>query len=396
MTTPTTDQATEPDQQADGSAASEGSGGSLAARLARRTGPDGPLGRLDDLGASLLAKPGRTIGIVLGATLLLAIILSDISLGRIIVEGAENGAVYALVALGLVLVYSSTRVLNFAQGEFGTVPAFVVLYILLSGDLFDTVDPANVSFARLTSLTLLAVLIGAALAVAVNLFVIQRLSDTSAVTSLVATAGVSLLLVGGQFMVFEAQARRFPRFIDGTPCLSRDAAGDCLTFLSAFGFRISWHTLVIASVLGIVAVLLASLLRTPVGVALVASAQQPYAAALHGVSPRAMSSLAWGLAGALGALAGVLGAGVFDRITPGQMTSNYLIPAFTAAVLGGLTSMTGAVVGGLLLGIAATLAVTVIDLYQLSNIIPSGSTFAAFVVLLTVLLVRPNGLFGKA
>lgn len=393
MTTPTTEPGLDTDQDETGTGEDHGS---LADRLARRTGPEGVLGRLDAIGAGVLTKPKRSLAIVLGVAALLALVVSDVSLGRVMIEGAENGAVYALVALGLVLVYSSTRVLNFAQGEFGTVPAFVVLFILLGGDLLETVDPANVSFARLTSLTLLAVLIGAALAIAVNLFIIQRLADSSAVTSLVATAGVSLLLVGGQFLTFEAQARRFPRFIDGTPCLSRDAAGECTTFLSAFGFRISWHTLVIAAVLVIVAVLLAALLRTPVGVALVASAQEPYAASLHGVSPRAMSSLAWGLAGGLGALAGVLGAGVFDRITPGQMTSNYLIPAFTAAVLGGLTSMTGAVVGGLLLGIAATLAVTVIDLYQLSNIIPSGSTFAAFVVLLTVLLVRPNGLFGKA
>lgn len=393
MTTPTTDPGPRTDEA---DAGADQDRGSLADRLARRTGPDGVLGRLDTIGAGVLDNPRRTLGVALGLVALLGLVVSDINLGRIIVVGAGDGAVYSLIALGLVLVYSSTRVLNFAQGEFGTVPAFVVLFILLGGDLLDTVDPANVSFARLTSLTLLAVLIGAGLAIAVNLFVIQRLADSSAVTSLVATAGVSLLLVGGQFLVFEAQARRFPRFIDGAPCLSRNAEGDCLTSLSAFGFVISWHILVIAAVLGIVAVLLAALLRTPVGVALVASAQEPYAASLHGVSPRAMSSLAWGLAGGLGALAGVLGAGVFDRITPGQMTSNYLIPAFTAAVLGGLTSMTGAVVGGLLLGIAGTLTVTVVDLYQLSNIIPSGSTFAAFVVLLTVLLVRPNGLFGKA
>jgi branched-subunit amino acid ABC-type transport system permease component len=106
-----------------------------------------------------------------------------------------------------------------------------------------------------------------------------------------------------------------------------------------------------------------------------------------------MSSFAWGLAGALGALAGVLAAGEAERLLPGQMTSTFLIPGFTAAVLGGLTSMKGAVVGGLLLGVAATLMITMIDAYQLA--IPGGSDFAAFLMLLLVLLVRPNGLFGR-
>lgn len=355
----------------------------------------GLLGRLDDLGAAVLDKPGRTVAVVLGVAGLLAIVLSDISLGRIIVDGAQAGSVYALIALGLALVYSSTRVLNFAQGEFGTVPAFVVLTVLLGGDLAQTVDPADVSVLQLSSLTLLAVLIGATLAVATNLLVIQRLADASPVTSLVATAGIALLLTGAQLVTFEPMARRFPRFLDGAPCLSRDAAGECQTFLAAFGFRISWHTIVIAGVLAVVAALLAALLRTPLGVALVASAQEPYAASLHGVSPRAMSSLAWGLAGGLAALSGVLGAGVFERLTPGLMTTTFLIPGFTAAVLGGLTSMVGAVVGGLLLGIAASLATTVVSVNELGSVIPSAPDFAAFVVLLVVLLVRPNGLFGK-
>jgi branched-chain amino acid transport system permease protein len=368
----------------------ESTTGSLAGRLGVARAP----GRLSEFAQGIVENPKRGVGLVVTAAAVAVLFTADINIGRVLVDGLQAGSVYALIALGLALVYSSTRVLNFAQGEFGTVPAFFVLTVLLGGDLSRTVDPSAVGVLQLAGLTLVAILIGAILAVGVNLLIIQRLADSSPVTSLVATAGVTLLLTGAQFVAFQPMARRFPRFLDGAPCLEA-AGGECTRFLTIFGSRVSWHAMVIAVVLAIVAVLLAALFRTPIGVALLASAQDPFAASLHGVSPKAMSSLAWACAGGLGALSGVLGAGVFERLTPGLMTTTFLIPGFTAAVLGGITSMVGAVVGGLLLGVTASLASTVVVNYGLDAIIPGPTDFAAFVVLLLVLLLRPGGLLGK-
>ena len=91
----------------------------------------------------------------------------------------------------------------------------------------------------------------------------------------------------------------------------------------------------------------------------------------------------------------MLGAGVSELVTPAFMTTSFLIPAFTAAVLGGMTSMIGAVAGGLILGIVVVLANTTMLTYGLTGVVPNPPTLASFGVLLLVLLFKPHGLFGK-
>lgn len=331
------------------------------------------------------------------ATVVVVVLLTvlDVNLVAVVVNGLQVGAVYALVALGLALVYKATRVLNFAQGELGTVPAFVVLMILVGGDRGVEIDPATVDSFRLIWASLLAVAVGAVLAILVNVLVVQRLADASPVTSLVATAGVALLLTSSELVFFEAKARKFPRFVAGSPCFASDADGVCTSPLSLGGVVIPWHTIIVVAVLAAAALALALFFRTPPGVALLATSQEPFAAELHGISVRAMSSLAWGAAGALGAIGGILGGGVFEFVAPGLMTTTFLIPAFTAAVLGGITSMVGAVVGGLLLGITVAFANSFVLSYNLTSVLPGPPQIATFIVLLLILLVRPRGLFGK-
>ncbi len=312
---------------------------------------------------------------------------SEVDLGGVVVFGTSVGSVYAVVALGIVLVYRSTKVLNFAQGELGTMPAFLMLMLLTGFDRAATVEPAAIGFGRLVTVGLVAIAFGALLAVGINVLIVQRLADASPVISLVATAGVSLLMVGGQLVFFEAQNRTFPRVLSGSVCVVPGVDGCSLST--------NRHNLVILLVLVIVAVAFTVLFRTELGTALLATAQDPFAASLHGISPRAMSSLAWGLAGALGALGGILGAGFFEGLSPGLMTTTFLIPAFTAVILGGITSMTGAVVGGLLVGLVNALANGAATAYELTSIIPNPPIMASFTLLLLVLLIRPNGLFGK-
>lgn len=306
-----------------------------------------------------------------------------------IVIGLQNGAIFALVALGLALVYKATRVLNFAHGEIGTMSAYAALLILIGFDL----EAGQVMRERLWLATLVALAVGATFGVLTN-FVLRWMRTGTAVTALVATVGIALLFVAIQITWFQPRGRSFPRYIEGNICLSHDAAGECARQLTMpFGtVPISWHTVVILGVLAAAAALLALFFQTPPGVALLATAQDPFAAELQGVSVRAMTTIAWGGAGALAALAGLLGAGIFNSVSPALVLTTFLIPGFTAALLGGITSMVGAVVGGLLLGLIVAGANQTVQSLQIA--LPGPPQIAVLVILLAVLVLRPRGLLG--
>ncbi|MGH9135638.1 MAG: branched-chain amino acid ABC transporter permease [Acidimicrobiales bacterium] len=301
------------------------------------------------------------------------------SIIEVLVLGIQQGGIFSLVGIGLAMVYKSTRVLNFAQGELGTAPAFLALLFMLGFDLNGGGAPDR---GMLVPGTLAAIAAGAVLGVALYLLVIRRLGQVSAVTSLVATAGVTLLLTAVETNVFENRGRPFPRFVAG-----------------GFNLRIidivvEYHTIVILAVLAGIAVLLAAFFRSAMGVALLATAQDPFAAELQGVPVERLRALSWGVAGALGALAGVLGAGVFESLSPGLVTRLFLIPAFVGVVLGGITSMGGAVVGGFALGIVTQASVEIVTELELD--VSGAPQLTAFAVLLVVLYLRPRGLFGRA
>lgn len=298
---------------------------------------------------------------------------------EVIVFGIQRGAVFGLVGLGLALVYKATRILNFAQGELGTLPAFGA-FLLMAG--WSTGDAAAADRDLLVPATLFAMLLGAVLGVVLYALVIRPLGKVSPVTSLVATAGVALLLTTVEINIFEAKGRSFPRFVAGG------------FRLPGFDVIVEWHTVVVLAVLAGVALALAAFFRSAPGVALLATAQDPFAAELQGVPVERMRAMAWGAAGGLGALAGVLGAGVFESLSPGLVTSSFMIPAFTGVVLGGITSMVGAVVGGFALGIVSQAAIQIVTSFDLD--VPGPPQLAVLVVLLAVLLVRPQGLLGRS
>jgi len=322
-------------------------------------------------------------------------LFTDIPVGATLVLGTVEGSVIALVAVGLAVVYKSTGVLNFAQGELGTLPAFVVLLVMLGGNLDGDLQGGSIGGLAMVGYILLAVVVGVILGVLVNSLVMQRLVDAPPVTSLVATGTVFFLLVGVEFFVFEPRVRPFPRVMEGFPCTARDAAGACTQELSILGTPMLWHAIVILGILLVVVTGLALFFRTARGVALLASSQEPFAAQLYGVSPKAMSRLAWGIAGGLGGLAGFLFAGVFQRIFPAMVTRDLLVMAFIGAVLGGISSMVGAVVGSLMLGILAVLANETALAYGITGAIPNPPMAVAFVVLLAIMFFRPRGLLGK-
>jgi branched-chain amino acid transport system permease protein len=300
---------------------------------------------------------------------MIAVTLSELS--RVLVLGIVNGAVYSLIAIGLVLVYKASGVFNFAQGEFGTVAIY-------GAYLSQTILHLPYGIALLVGL-------GAALGMGLltERLIIRPLFDAPRVTLLVATAGIALLAIGVEFW---RTANNPLRFFDAIT----KASPESLARVSPFGVAVSDQRLITLVVLAVAAGLLFLFFRSPLGLAVLAASQEPVATELVGVSVRRISTITWGLAALLGGAAGLLYAGG-AQFSPGLITAAVLIPGFTAAIVGGITSLPGAAAGGLLVGVLQALG----SLSTFESI--KGASFVSvFVVLLVVLLVRPQGLFVRS
>jgi branched-chain amino acid transport system permease protein len=280
-----------------------------------------------------------------------------------VVSGTATGGVYALLALALVLIYRSTGVVNFAQGEMAMFSTFVCWELLDRG----------VPYWGAFFLTLLISFAGG---VAIERLVVRPVERAMALTVVTVTIGLLILLNGAAAWIWKGEQRTLEN-----PFTNR-------TF-DVGGVVIAAQDLgIIAVSLAIVLALWAFFQRTTLGLALRASAVNPDSSRLHGVRVSWMLALGWGLAALLGAVAGVLVAP-----TQGSFDQNLMLPiliyAFAAAVLGGLDSPVGAVVGGVVLGIALNLIGAYID-FLADLRLPS-----ALFLILVVLLARPQGLFGR-
>lgn len=314
---------------------------------------------LERLGIGRLAGTGIGLAVVL--YLLLAGREQDLVIGLI------TGLGYSLVALGLVLVYKSSGVFNFAQAEFGTVALFV-LYLCRVNEL-----PYGVAVA-------IALLAAVVLGFVVERVVVRPLFDAPRVTLLVATAGVALLSIGVTFWLNDAQGRT----VD--PALREQEA------FKIFGIIVSAQRVLIVAVVAVVCIALALFFRrTTLGLAVLAASQEPTATELVGISVKRLSTLVWVLAALLGGLAGVL-TGSFEPFGPGAVTTKFLIPGFTAAVIGGMGSLPGAVLGGIIVGVGQSLGASG---GLLPDSVPGGGAVVTFVLLAVILAIRPQGLLGR-
>lgn len=315
----------------------------------------------------------RGVLVALGIALGLVVVLIATDEEQALVIGVVSGSAFSLVALGLVMVYKSSGVFNFAQGEFGGV-ALVTLYLLHSN---------GVAYGLAVAGGLVAAIV---LGLLTELIVVRPLFDAPRVTLLVATAGVALLVIAVQVWFFDRQGRPIDKAFSRT---------DRVTVL---GTQVTDQRLALLVVLAALAVALALFFtRTNLGLAIVGASQEPTATELVGISVRRLSSFTWALAALLGGLAAVIAVPDTGSFTPGTMTSNYLIPAFSAAVLGGMASLPGAVIGGILVGIVQSVA-TSAPIFQDGGALDvpgTPGTLMVFVVLLAVLIVRPEGLLGK-
>ena len=311
-------------------------------------------------------RQATVITIAVVTTLVVVLLATDERESLVI--GVIAGAAYGLVALGIVLIYKSSGVFNFAQGEFGTVAVYA-LYLLHFHVPY--------GFAVLGALAA-AVLMG----VLVERVIVRPLFDAPRVTLLVATAGVALLSIAVQVWFGEATARPIARAV---PTLDR---------VTVLGVQVSDQRLLLIGVLVLLAALLALFFnKTSLGLAILGASQEPTATELMGISVKRLSTIVWAMAALLGGLAGVLAIPETGGFAPGILTTAFLIPGFTAAVLGGMTSLPGAFLGGVMVGVIEAVGTSA----PIFDDIPgTPGTFLVFVVLLVVLIARPQGLLGKA
>lgn len=278
-------------------------------------------------------------------------------------NGLSFGAIYAAVALALVLIWRTTRVLNFSQGALAMASAYVaVLVTNATGSYWLGFVAALVSGLLLGSILQLTAFRGA-----------ERMP---ALNTIVVGVGVLILIEAVAGMIFGVGYRDFSTAFS----TSTFSAGGIALFSPQDIFTVF-------SVLGLMVVLALLLTRTPTGLRMRAAAFAPEMARLLGVRVSRMLTLGWALAGLVGALAAMLVIPTGFGLYPQAMDGVFVI-GFTAAVVGGLDSPLGAVVGGLGTGLVLSYASGYVgsDLTQL----------AALVLLLVVLLLRPNGLFSAA
>lgn len=276
-----------------------------------------------------------------------------------VLSGVANGAVYGLVGLGLVIIFQSTDVMNFAMAAMATTASYVALSVYDAGVALAVALVIAVGFASLFGLAVREVLI-------------RPLGPGRLFAALVVTMGVSIgteHFVGRQW---GEQPRAFPRLVDGTVTLG--------------GSRVNLQdlTIIVVAVFAMAAVAVL-FRRTPLGSAMRAVAESSETAAVLGINSQKVARIAWALGVGLATLGVVLYAPNVG-LTP-VVLAPVLFRAFAGILLGGLTSMTGAVVGGLVIGVLDNLAATYVS--------ASFRDTFVFSVAVLVLLVRPQGMFGR-
>ncbi|MBL8345009.1 MAG: branched-chain amino acid ABC transporter permease [Rubrivivax sp.] len=281
-------------------------------------------------------------------------------MGQMIVSGIALGAIYGLVALGIVLVFKATGVLNFAHGE-GVMLSTFVAFTLLKWKL---------PYALVVVLTLA---FAAVFGMVMERLVIRRFVGKPLLVSGIATLGLFLLFGDVAVWIWGKDPFEFPGPFSQKPIM-------------VAGIAISAADLGIVGTAAVLAGALFAFFRfTRLGIAMQACMENPTAAQLMGIPTRRIYSLAWALSSMIGAVAGLLIAPVtFLHFTMMQHVLHY---AFAAAVLGGILSLPGSLIGGIVIGISANLTGAYVS-SAWKEVVP-------FLVMLAILILRPHGLLAR-
>jgi branched-chain amino acid transport system permease protein len=280
---------------------------------------------------------------------------------QLVVSGIASGGIFASLALALVLIYNAMGLVNFAQGEMAMFATFIAYALIQHG----------LSYWIALPLTLVIAFIGG---VAIQRLVIRPVERAPVLTLVIITLGLATLFNGLAGFLFGYVPRSFPSPFS-------------VQTVNVLGAFISYQDLGVIGVSAIVLLLVYLLLqRTTLGLSMRAAAHNPGASRLLGVRVSWMLALGWGLASLVGALSGIMVAPVL--LLEPNMMQTIIIYAFAAAVLGGIESPLGAVVGGLIVGVTVNLA----GAYLVGGDLQLA---VAFLIIVIVLIVKPNGLFGR-
>lgn len=292
-----------------------------------------------------------------------------------LVNGITLGFVYALIALGYTLVYGILELLNFAHGDVYMVGAFIglgVITVLVQGGhaiLAPILIVFIMAFASIVGTSLLGV--------SIERLAYRPLRNASRLAPLISALGVSILLENVFLLAFGAQSKSLPTVALFPPALGFDI-GPARVDL--------WRAVIVVASLIIMAGMYVWITRTKFGKAIRATAEDREAAEFMGIEVDRVISMTFLIGSALAGVAGVLVALLFANI---DFYIGYLagLKAFTAAVLGGIGNIYGALLGGLVLGVVESLSIAFIS--------PDYKDVITFVVLILVLIIKPSGLLGQ-
>ncbi len=283
---------------------------------------------------------------------------------QLLISGVVIGGIYAVVALGFVVIYKATGVLNFATGEFMMIGAYFAYTALVVFEL-PLVLAIGVALAGLAVVALL-----------LERAVLRPLLGEASITVVMVTLGISSILKGLAQLVWTAEYKSFPRLFPRRPI---DLGFAIVPSRLFYGFLMA----------GAAVVVIAAFFRfTRSGTAMRATATDQGAAFSLGVDVRRVFGLSWAM-GAMAAAVGGIVVGTIGGISP--QLGHVGLKVFPVVILGGLDSVAGAVVGGILIGVLENLAGGYLDPYVVGG---SVKEVVPFLVLLGILLVKPYGLFG--
>lgn len=285
-------------------------------------------------------------------------------LAQLLVSGIAVGGIYALIALGFVLIYKATSIINFATGEFMMIGAYLFYTFLVMLEW-----PAIPSFILVMGCAF-------GLGFIVERSILRHMLGQPTISVVMVTIGLGSILMGVAEIVWSSDFRSLPRLFPRAPI--------------DLGFAIVRSNMFYGFLIAMAAVIVFSLIfkYAKIGVAMRATANDQMAAFSMGINVRNMFTIAWGMGAIAAALGGVI-IGNIGSITPNL--GHIGLKIFPVVILGGLDSIGGAVLGGFIVGIVENIAGGYLDPYFGGGV----KDLAPFVVLVLILIIKPYGLFGK-
>lgn len=280
-----------------------------------------------------------------------------------VINGLNTGSIYALIAIGYTMVYGIIRLINFAHGE-----------IMMFGAYFAWIIASNLVGLPFVVIIAIAMALAAVMGILIERVAYRKLRTAPRISALITAIGMSLLLQNAAQHIFNSQRKVFPKFITADPIVFGNVS---ISMVTIFTIVMSVSFMILLTLF---------IKRTKPGKAMRAVSQDKEAALLMGINVNSIISLTFAIGSALGALGGIFFSLAYGQVyhTMGIMPG---LKAFVAAVLGGIGNISGAMIGGYIIGLVENLTKAYISSTWVDAIV--------FGILILLLLFKPSGILGK-